>query len=111
MKQTEKLRILIVHRVVFVIMFLSSASFIVMSFRVPVQRRLYHQVTAFITVFATLSYFAMATGDGISVVGHKVTESHEHGLPDTHHTVYRQVFWARYVDWSVTTPVSRRPMV
>lgn len=91
--------------IVFVLMFLSSVTFIVMAFRVPVQKRLYHQITAFITVFATLSYFAMATGDGISLVGNHVTEKHDHGLPDTHYTVYRQVFWARYVDWSLTTPL------
>lgn len=91
--------------VVFIIMFFSSAAFIVMAFSVPVQKRLFHQVTAFITIFATLSYFAMATGDGISVVGQEVTETHDNGMPDTHHIVYRQVFWARYVDWSVTTPL------
>lgn len=62
-------------------------------------------MTAFITTFAFLSYFAMATGDGINY--HKIVEtvSHKHGLPDTEEITFRQVYWARYVDWSITTPL------
>jgi len=52
--------------VVFVIMLLSTLAFIGMAWRVPVQKRLFHVLTAFITLFATISYFAMATGDGNS---------------------------------------------
>lgn len=46
----------------------------------------------------------MATGDGINY--NKITkiESHKH-VPDTEQIIYRQVYWARYVDWSVTTPL------
>lgn len=47
----------------------------------------------------------MATGHGVSWHHIKVKESHDHGLPDTHKDVYRQVYWARYVDWSLTTPL------
>lgn len=47
----------------------------------------------------------MATGDGINYNKIVETESHKHGLPDTQVITYRQVFWARYVDWSVTTPL------
>jgi len=90
--------------VVFVLMFLSSLAFIGMSYRVPVQKRLFHVLTAFITIFATISYFAMATGDGNSFAHIVIKESHKH-VPDTVEHVYRQVFWARYVDWSVTTPL------
>ena len=66
---------------------------------------MFHILTAFITTFAFLSYYAMATGDGIS--NNKIVEkqTHKHGLPDTYHTTYREVYWARYVDWSVTTPL------
>ena len=46
----------------------------------------------------------MATGDGKSY--HKIVEveSHKH-VPDTYKVMYREVYWARYVDWSVTTPL------
>ena len=61
-------------------------------------------MTAFITTFAAISYFAMASGDGISYNHIVIKESHKH-VPDTTQDIYRQVYWARYVDWSVTTPL------
>ena len=57
-----------------------------------------------ITIIASLSYFAMATGHGVSYHHVQIRHSHDH-LPDTFHHVYRQVFWARYVDWALTTPL------
>lgn len=75
-----------------------------MSWRVPVSKRLYYVITTLITIFASLSYFAMATGQGVSYNHVRVRHSHNH-VPDTFHDVYRQVFWARYVDWSLTTPL------
>ncbi|OCL10138.1 family A G protein-coupled receptor-like protein [Glonium stellatum] len=46
----------------------------------------------------------MATGHAVSYNHIRVRHSHNH-VPDTFHDVYRQVFWARYVDWSLTTPL------
>lgn len=91
--------------VVVVIMALSSLAFYAMAFRVPVQKRLFHILTAFITTFAFLSYFAMATGDGVSQNKIEIEQTHRHGIPSTYSTIYREVYWARYVDWSVTTPL------
>jgi bacteriorhodopsin len=90
--------------VVFVIMLLSSLAFTAMAWRVPVQKRLFHVITTLITTFATISYFAMATGDGNSYAHIVIKEAHNH-VPDTVEHVFRQVFWARYIDWSVTTPL------
>jgi len=90
--------------IVFVIMFLSSLAFFYLAFVTPVQKRLFHILTAFITTFATLSYFAMATGSGNSFSHQVIKEAHRHS-PDTYEDIYRQVFWARYVDWSITTPL------
>lgn len=90
--------------VVFIIMLISSAVFAFKSWSVPASKNLFHVVTTLITIIATLSYFAMATGHGVSY--HHVVErqSHPH-VPDTTQDVYRQVYWARYVDWSLTTPL------
>ncbi|KAH7405972.1 hypothetical protein DE146DRAFT_429865 [Phaeosphaeria sp. MPI-PUGE-AT-0046c] len=90
--------------VVFVLMVIASAAFTAMSWRVPLSKRLFHTITTVITITAALSYFAMATGHGVSY--HKITvrEQHDH-VPDTFQEVHRQVFWARYVDWSLTTPL------
>ena len=67
-------------------------------------KRLYHVVTTLIPTFAALSYFAMATGSGKGLHHIRETESHD-TVPDTHRDIYREVYWARYVDWSVTTPL------
>ena len=103
-------------------MVISSLAFYAMAFRVPVvrtpaasspsllhadwpqQKRLFHILTAFITTFAAISYFAMAVGDGISFSETIIKETHKH-VPDVTRTLYREVYWARYVDWSVTTPL------
>lgn len=91
--------------VVFVLMTLSTIVFAGLAYRVPVQKRLFHILTAFITTFAAISYFAMATNDGSSLVSYVIKETHKHGIPDQENVVYRAVYWARYVDWSVTTPL------
>jgi len=90
--------------VVFVVMFLSTLTFSYLSYRTPVQKRLFHIITTFITAFATLSYFAMATGAGTTFVHIMEKEAHKH-VPDTIEHIFRQVYWARYVDWSITTPL------
>jgi len=57
-----------------------------------------------ITITAAISYFAMATGHGVSMHHIKVREEHKH-VDDTYHDIYRQVFYARYIDWAITTPL------
>lgn len=46
----------------------------------------------------------MATGSGNSFAHTMIKETHKH-VPDTVQHIYRQVFWARYVDWALTTPL------
>lgn len=46
----------------------------------------------------------MATGSGVIYKCETVTDYHEN-LPNTHHEVCRQIYWARYVEWSITTPL------
>lgn len=90
--------------VVFVVMVIASAAFAAMSWTIPIGRRLYHVITCLITIIAAISYFGMATGMGVNYHHIKVREQHQH-VPDTTKDVYRQVYWARYVDWSLTTPL------
>merc|ERR1712080_664633 len=49
---------------VFVLMLLSMIVFVGMSWTVPISKRLYHIITTLIVTFASLSYFAMASGHG-----------------------------------------------
>ena len=67
-------------------------------------KRLYYIITTIITTTAAISYFAMATGHGVSY--HHIVERQQHNhVPDTTHDIYRQVFYARYIDWAITTPL------
>jgi len=91
--------------VVFALMLISTIGFTVFSWRIAVTKRLFYQLTTYITVIATLSYYAMATGSGWSFHHIRVTNEHKHDIPDTHKIVLRQVFYARYIDWLLTTPL------
>jgi len=90
--------------VVTVVMAVSALVFSIMAWNIPQSKRLYHILTTFIVTFAALSYFAMASGHGISY-HHTTEEQHHKHVPSTQHDIYRQVYWARYVDWTVTTPL------
>ncbi|KAK6537973.1 hypothetical protein TWF694_010866 [Orbilia ellipsospora] len=89
----------------FVLMLLSTLAFIGLSWRVPLPKRLFYQVTTYVTLISTFTYYAMATGGGWSYHHNWVTHGHKHDLPDTHKIVVRQIFWARYAEWLLTTPM------
>lgn len=82
-------------------MLASSGVFTVMSWNVPTSRRLYHFVTTLIVITAALSYFAMASGQ--AVTEHCVTNYDKKAHEEV--KVCRQVFYARYIDWTLTTPL------
>ena len=69
------------------------------------QKRLFHIITAFITTFAFLSYFAMASGTGVTLKHIAIVEKHAQHIPDTVQDVFREVYYARYIDWTLTTPL------
>lgn len=60
-------------------MLVASVVFTGMAWNVPVSKRLYHVVTTLIVVFASLSYFAMASGHGIGYHKVVVREQNSHG--------------------------------
>ncbi|BFZ64673.1 hypothetical protein YB2330_005825 [Saitoella coloradoensis] len=81
----------------YAIFLLSSLFFIFLASRVEKSLRLFHYVTTAVTLIAAVSYYAMATHSGSTCI----PTPHSH---DVDHA-YRQVFWARYVDWFFTTPL------
>lgn len=91
--------------VVFVLMLIATIAFIALSWTVPAAKRLYHALTTLIVLIATLSYFAMATGTGITLHHTRVREHHDGKIPDTFRHVHREVYFARYIDWLLTTPL------
>lgn len=90
--------------VVFVIFLVASGLFSLLAWNIPVSKRLYHIITTVITITAALSYFSQATGHGVSMQCHSVRDHNEH-VPDTFHDECREVFFARYIDWAITTPL------
>jgi len=95
--------------VLFVGMLLSTIVFAALAWKQPVQKRLFHILTAFLLAISTLSYFAMATSTGYSFAHH----TGGHGLRDPenrpgkdfagsyHEHVWRQVFWAHFLEWAL----------
>jgi len=90
--------------VVTVLMLLSSLIFYILGARVPVQKRFLHVLASLVTTISFLAYFAMATGGGIGY-NHTVVHHHHKKTPDTTHDIFRQVYWARYINWALTFPL------
>ncbi|KAH8800504.1 hypothetical protein F5884DRAFT_825109 [Xylogone sp. PMI_703] len=91
--------------VTFAIMVVFTLIFVILAWRTPVEKRLFHILVAFMSVFMTISYFAMATGDGSTYI-HSRHAKHcksSGGVVKEH--IFRQVFWAHYVQWALTTPL------
>ena len=84
------------------IMGASTLAFMSMSIGRPRSHRLFHYITASITLVAAIAYFSMAADLGR--VGIQV----EFPRPDSS-VVYaagtREIFYVRYIDWFVTTPL------
>lgn len=95
------------HRTLWVLfagMTISSAVFALLSWNVPVMRRIFHVTTTLTAIVSALAYFAMAAGHASSLSCNPARDHHEH-VPDTFHLTCRQVYWARYAQWAITTPL------
>jgi len=77
--------------VVFGLMALAFLTVSFLGLRVPKAQRVYHYIITIAFASDALAYFAMAThsGTGFVYIGHHV---------------FRQFYWARYVEWLVSTP-------
>lgn len=85
-------------------MVVASGFFSLLAWNIPVSKRLYHYITTMVTLTAALAYFSMASGQGVNF--HCINiKSHNDKVPDTYHEVCRQVFFARHIEWAITTPL------
>jgi len=78
----------------------ATIAFIAMSTRVHRSRRIFHYITAAITTTAAIAYFTMASNLGYAAIA---VEFHR-----SNHKVsgnYREIFYVRYIDWVITTPL------
>ena len=79
----------------------SSIAFVILAMRTPKQSRIFHYITASITMVATIAYFTMASNLGYAAVPveYQRTDPKVAGSA-------REIFYVRYIDWVITTPVS-----
>lgn len=91
----------------FVTAFMGAATFAFMglAFTVPRRNRIFHYITAAITLVASIAYFTMASNLGYAAIIVEFQRSNPRvaGL-------YREIFYVRYIDWVVTTPVGSLPL-
>jgi len=82
------------------VMIVSTGAFMGLSFTKPRSERLFHYITAAITMIAAIAYFSMGANlgwTGIQVEFER-SDSKVHGN-------IRQIFYVRYIDWFLTTPL------
>ncbi|GHJ85017.1 hypothetical protein NliqN6_1419 [Naganishia liquefaciens] len=84
--------------VIFAMFTISVVLTVILAKRVERKFRLFHLITGAILVCAHASYLVMACGMGVTYV--RTFKHAADGAP-----VLRQVFYARYVDWAITTPL------
>lgn len=82
------------------IMTVSTLAIIAMSFRVPRAARVFHYITASITLVAAIAYFTMASNLGWVPVNVEFVRDR-----DVVSGFTREIFYARYIDWFITTPL------
>ncbi|KAI1502449.1 FDD123 protein [Biscogniauxia marginata] len=84
------------------IMGVSTIIIMVLAFKIPQHHRMFHYITAAITAIACIAYFAMGSNLG------QVPIQAEFVRPNSRSVRYagtREIFYARYIDWFVTTPL------
>jgi len=86
------------------VMVVSSIAFIGLSFTVPRRDRVFHYITAAITLVASIAYFTMASNLGYAAIPVEFIRTNPlvAGMDGQN---YREIFYVRYIDWFVTTPL------
>ena len=84
------------------IMMVSTLTFMGMSFTKPKTHRLFHYITAAITLVASIAYYSMGAGLGQTPIQ---VEFARPGSAMVSAAGTREIFYVRYIDWAVTTPL------
>ncbi|KAL8894962.1 MAG: hypothetical protein Q9192_003930 [Flavoplaca navasiana] len=86
------------------IMTVSTFVFIGLSFTKPRTHRIFHYITAAITLVAAIAYFSMGADLGQTPIPVQFERSDPKvsGTPDNQN---REIFYVRYIDWVITTPL------
>ncbi|KAI4110570.1 MAG: hypothetical protein LQ339_001146 [Xanthoria mediterranea] len=85
---------------------MTVATFVIvgLSFTKPRNHRIFHYITAAITMVAAIAYFTMGADLGQTpiTVEFKRSNPKVSGTPDNQD---REIFYVRYIDWTITTPL------
>jgi len=84
------------------VMTVATLAFMGMSFTRPRSHRLFHYITAAITLVAAIAYFSMASGLGQTPIQVEFARGSRFGAVNDG---TREIFYVRYIDWFVTTPL------
>lgn len=82
------------------VMAFSTFVFVGLALRKPRQHRLFHYITAAITMTAAVAYFSMASNLGWT----PIDVEFRRGDPRVR-GINREIFYVRYIDWFITTPL------
>jgi bacteriorhodopsin len=81
-------------------MTVSTIAFLGLGMMKPRTHRIFHYITASITMVAAIAYFSMAANLGWTPIAVEYQRS-DHRVAG----VYREIFYVRYIDWFITTPL------
>lgn len=82
------------------VMIVATGAFMGLSFTKPRSARLFHYITAAITMIGAVAYFSMAANLGWTGIA---VEFERSSSKVSGHI--RQIFYVRYIDWFLTTPL------
>lgn len=82
------------------LMAVSGFAFIGLSLRVPRRNRIFHYLTSAVVFVAAIAYFTMGSNLGFTPIQVEYMRS----SPRVAGT-YRSIFYVRYIDWFITTPL------
>jgi bacteriorhodopsin len=84
------------------VMFASTLVFMGLSFTKPRSHRLFHYITAGITMIAAIAYYSMGSGLGQVPIQVEFVRS---ASSEVAAAGTREIFYVRYIDWALTTPL------
>lgn len=90
-----------VYWAVCAVMTVSTIIFIGLAATQPRQHRIFHYITAAITMVAAIAYFTMGSNLGWTAI----TVEFERPNDDEVRGQTREIFYVRYIDWFITTPL------
>lgn len=82
-------------------MTVAGFAFIGLGMRKPRRDRIFHYITAAVVFVAAIAYFSMGSNLGFTPIA---VEFYRPNNPKVA-GVYREIFYVRYIDWFITTPL------